>query len=149
MATIHNEIIINAPAGKIWDALSNMEKLDQYDPTVKKSTVLTEAKSGIGARRKVEMLDGKNWFDETCTVFKPNEALAYELHACSLPVRNLKHSYSFESIGEQIKVKQVMQYNVKFGILGRLLDVLVMRKQSDAGIKKFFMGLKTYAENQN
>jgi ribosome-associated toxin RatA of RatAB toxin-antitoxin module len=94
---------------------------------VKKSTVLTESKSGIGARRKVEMRDGKNWFDETCTVFKPNESLSYELHACSFPVQQLKHSYSFENVGGQIKVKQVMQYKVKFGIFGKLLDVLVMR----------------------
>jgi len=39
-----------------------------------------------------------------------------------------------------------MEYTVKFGVLGKLMDVLMMRKQSDAGIKKFFAGLKTYVE---
>ena len=149
MATIHNEITISAPIEKIWDALSNMEKLDQYDPTVKKSKVLTESKSGIGARRKVDMKDGKNWFDETCTVWKPNEALTYELSACSFPMKSLKHSYSFENLGDQVKVKQVMQYRVKFGWFGKLLDSLMIKRQSDAGIKKFFAGLKSYTENQN
>ena len=149
MTTIENEIVINAPIENIWNALSNMEKLDQYDPTVKKSTVLTETNSGIGARRKVEMLDGKNWFDETCTVWKPNEALTFELHACSFPVQNLKHSYTFENVGNQVKVRQVMQYSVKFGFLGKILDALVMRKQSDAGIKKFMAGLKSFTETRN
>lgn len=100
----------------------------------------------MGAKRKVDMLDGKNWFEEKITVFKPNDALTYQLTDCSFPIKELNHSYSFEKIGNQTKVKQVMEYTVKFGLLGMLLDSLVIRKQSDAGIKKFFAGLKSYAE---
>lgn len=143
MTTIHNEITIDAPVEKIWNALSNIDMLDQYDPTVKKSTLLTSSNRGIGAKRKVDMLDGKNWFEEKVTAFKPNEALAFELTACSFPVHKLKHSYSFENVGGQIKVKQVMEYDMKFGFLGKLMDALVVRRQSDKGIKKFFGGLKS------
>lgn len=146
MATIHNEITVNASIDKVWTMLTDLELLDKYDPTVKKSTLLSPEKTGIGAKRKVQMLDGKNWFDEKITEFKPNEALTYQLTDCSFPIKGLEHSYSFENIGNQTKVKQVMQYTVKFGLLGKLLDSLMIRKQSDAGIKKFFGGLKTYVE---
>ena len=146
MATIQNEILVNAPIEKIWDALANIEMLDKYDPTVKTSIALSENKSGLNAKRKVQMLDGKNWFDEKVTVFKPNEALTYQLTDCSFPIKGLQHSYSFEKIGDQIKVKQVMQYSVRFGLFGKLLDAMMIRKQSDNGIKKFFLGLKSYTE---
>lgn len=146
MATIQNEITINAPIEKIWDALTDLELLEKYDPTVKKSTLISSEKTNIGAKRKVDMLDGKNWFEEKITVFKPNEVLAYELTACSFPIHRLKHSYSFQRMGGQTKVKQVMEYTVKFGLLGKLLDALMIRKQSDTGIKKFFSGLKAYTE---
>jgi uncharacterized protein YndB with AHSA1/START domain len=149
MATIRNEVIINAPIEKIWEALTEIDYLEKYDPTVRKSTALTTAKSGIGAKRKVDMEDGKNWFEESVTEFKINEALAYELTACSFPIRKLKHSYSFEKIGDKTKVEQVMDYTVKFGLLGKLLDTLMIRKQSDRGIKKFFAGLKAFTENSN
>ena len=139
MATIHNEITVNASIDKVWTMLTDLELLDKYDPTVKKSTLLSSEKTGIGAKRKVHMLDGKNWFDEKVTVFKPNESLTYQLTDCSFPIKGLQHSYSFEKIGNQTKVKQVMQYTVKFGLLGKLLDSLVIRKQSDKGIKKFFV----------
>jgi ligand-binding SRPBCC domain-containing protein len=79
-------------------------------------------------------------------VFKPNEALTYELTACSFPIHQLKHSYSFEKAGDQTRVKQVMEYTAKFGLLGKLLDTLMMRQQSDSGVKKFFAGLKSYTE---
>ena len=148
MTTLHNEITINAPIEKIWNALSNIDVLDKYDPTVKKSTAVSTTKSGIGAKRKVDMLDGKHWFEEQCTVWNPNKALTYELTACSFPVQKLKHSYTFEKIGNQIKVKQVMEYQIKFGFFGKILDALMIRKQSESGIKKFFGGLKTYTEKQ-
>ncbi len=146
MATINSEIVINAPIEKIWEALSEIETLDKYDPLVKKSTAISQTTKGIGAKRKVDMKDGKNWFEEQCTVWKPTEALTYELTACSFPVHQLKHAYSFEKAGNQIKIKQVMHYTVKFGLFGKLLDALMIRKQSDRGIKKFFAGLKSYTE---
>ena len=146
MATIHNEIIVNASVEKVWSILTDLELLEKYDPTVKKSTLISTEKTGIGAKRKVDMLDGKNWFDEKVTVFKPNEALTYQLTECSFPIKELRHSYDFERIGNQTKVKQVMEYTVKFGLLGKLLDSMMIRKQSDGGIKKFFGGLKAYAE---
>ncbi len=146
MATIHNEITVNASVDKVWAMLTDLELLDKYDPTVKKSTLISTEKAGIGAKRKVLMIDGKNWFDEKVTIFKSNEALTYQITDCSFPIKGLKHSYSFEKIGNQTKVKQIMEYTVKFGLLGKLLDALMIRKQSDTGIKKFFTRLKSYAE---
>jgi ribosome-associated toxin RatA of RatAB toxin-antitoxin module len=146
MTTIRNEILIKAPVEKIWQALTEIDWLEKYDPTVKKSTALTAVKNGMGAKRKVEMLDGKNWFEESVTEFNVNKALTYELTACSFPIHKLKHRYSFETVRGETKVKQVMDYTVKFGLLGRLLDAVMIRKQSDNGIKKFFAGLKAFTE---
>jgi len=146
MRTIINEITVNAPIEKIWSILTDLELLDQYDPTVKKSTLVSNEKTGLGAKRKVNMVDGKNWFDEKITVFEINKALTYQLTDCSFPIKGLKHSYTFEKVGNQTKVQQIMEYTVKYGLLGKFLDGLMIRKQSDAGIKKFFVGLKQYSE---
>lgn len=147
MGKIYNEISINADVEKIWSILANSAVLDQYDPTVKKSTLISIEKTGMGAKRKVDMLDGKNWFEEKITEFEPNKKLTYQLTNCSFPIEGLTHSYNFEKAGNQTKVKQEMIYKVKFGMLGKILDSLMIRKQSDAGVKKFFDGLKKYAEN--
>jgi len=146
MGTLRNEILIQASLEKVWEVLATPDLLDKYDPTVKKSTLISETRTSTGAKRRVDMLDGKNWFEEVITRYQPNEALTYELTACSFPVHTLKHSYSFQNLDGKTKVSQVMEYTVKFGLLGKLLDVLMIRKQSDAGIKKFFEGLKSYLE---
>lgn len=147
MGKIYNEISINADLEKIWSILANPAILDQYDPTVKKSTLISIEKTGIGAKRKVDMFDGKNWFEEKITEFEPNKKLCYQLTDCSFPIKGLKHSFTFEKTGNQTKVKQEMIYKVKFGLLGKILDGLMIKKQSDAGVKKFFEGFKKYAEN--
>ena len=41
-----------------------------------------------------------------------------------------------------------MEYDLKFGLLGRLMDVLAVRRQWDAGGKKFFAGLKKFVETR-
>ena len=146
MGKLINEITINAPLEKIWSVLTDLELLDKTDPTVKKATVISENKTGLNAKRKVLMQDGKNWFDEKITVFKPNEELVYQLTDCSFPIKGLKHTYSFQKIGNQTKVQQEMEYTVKFGILGILMDKTMIGKQFNSSIYKFLIGLKTYAE---
>lgn len=146
MGTLKNEIVINATLEKVWNILTTPELLDKYDPTVKKTTLISPEKSGLGAKRKVEMLDGKNWFDEKIADFEPMKKLSYQLTDCTFPIKGLKHTCSFNVEGNNVKVQQTMEYEVKFGILGKLMDAMMIRKQFDSGIKKFFGGLKSYAE---
>lgn len=146
MGKLINDITINAPIDKIWSILTDLELLDKTDPTVKKATLISENKTGLEAKRKVLMQDGKNWFNEKITVFKPNEELAYQLTDCSFPIKGLRHTYSFQEIGNATNVQQTMEYTVKFGLLGVLLDKMMIGKQFNTGINKFLTGLKTYAE---
>lgn len=146
MGKLTNYITIHATIDKVWSVLTDLELLDKTDPTVKKATLISENKTGLEAKRKVLMLDGKNWFDEKITVFKPQEELTYQLTDCSFPIEELKHTYTFQKMGNQTKVQQVMEYKVKFGIIGKLMDKLMIGRQFNSGINKFLTGLKTYTE---
>jgi len=146
MTELNNEILINGRIEDIWNTLNTVDILDRYDPTVKKSVATSKIKTGLGACRKVKMKDGKNWFEEKCTVSEPNKNLKFELMACSFPVHSLNHTYSFEEFGNEVKVKQVMRYQMKFGFLGKILNTLMVKKQSDKGIKLFLAGLKKHIE---
>lgn len=41
-----------------------------------------------------------------------------------------------------------MEYELKFGPLGKVMDALMVRKKWDSGIKGFFVGLKRHVEEQ-
>jgi uncharacterized protein YndB with AHSA1/START domain len=143
VTTLTNTITIEASADRVWTILTNLGELEKYDPTVAASTVTSTQLTGPGATRKVTMTDGKHWFNERVTTFEPASVLTFQLTACNL---NLSHSYSLAEDAERTTVTQVMTYTPRFGLAGKLLDAIAIRRNSDAGVKKFFNGLKAHAE---
>lgn len=82
------------------------------------------------------------WFRERVTTWEAQRELAFELYECTLPVRRLRHHYTLTSEGNGTRVEQRMEYELKFGLVGAVLDVIAVRRKWDAAIKAFFRGLK-------
>jgi ribosome-associated toxin RatA of RatAB toxin-antitoxin module len=146
MATIYNRIMIQAAPEEVWAVLADPAKLDQYDPIVRKSRLISSFSDGLGAERHCDTLSG--WFNDKITEWLPYEKLTFALTGCNQPMKSLTHSYTLKRIGNQTEVSQVMNYTMKFGILGRLMDTLLGKRESDKQIKKFFVGLKNYIEKR-
>lgn len=145
MTVLENSILINAPPEKVWSVLAKLDALVQYDPGVKTVELISASHQGPGAARKCDLVPG-GWFKEKVVDWTPHEALSFELFECTLPVRSLKHSYTLTPEGGGTLVRQRMEYELKLGPLGKLLDTLMVRRKWDAGIKAFFAGLKHYVE---
>ena len=146
MTVLENQIRIAAPPEKVWTVLASLEALAAYDPGVSRSEIVSEARQGLGAARKCELAPG-GWFKERVAAWRPNEALSFELYECTLPLRALRHSYTLVPDAGGTVVSQRMEYRLKFGPLGKLLDAMVVRKRWNAGIRGFFSGLKRYVES--
>lgn len=145
MATIYNKITINATLEEVWRVLADPARLDQFDPVTKKSELISKVANGLGAERKCETANG--WFKDKITEHLPYERLAFTMTGCNQPMKSLTHSYILKKNGNQTEVNQVMKYTMKFGIIGKLMDALMGKRQSDKQIKLFFKGLKEYVEN--
>jgi ligand-binding SRPBCC domain-containing protein len=145
MTVLENSIRIDATPEKVWSVLASLDALAKYDPGVSRSEIVSSTKEGPGAARKCDLKPG-GWFKERVADWRPNEALSFELYECTLPVRRLRHDYTLVREGSATVVRQRMEYALKFGPLGKLLDALMVRRKWDAGIKGFLSGLKRYAE---
>jgi ligand-binding SRPBCC domain-containing protein len=147
MTVLENSIRIDAPPEKVWSVLASLDTLAKYDPGVARSEIVSAVKEGPGAARRCDLKPG-GWFNERVADWRPNEALSFELYECTLPVQRLRHSYALVSEGGGTVVRQRMEYELKFGPVGKLLDALMVRRKWTAGIKGFLSGLKGYAEGQ-
>ncbi|GAB5527875.1 MAG: hypothetical protein Roseis2KO_57470 [Roseivirga sp.] len=147
MTTLYNQISINASPEAVWHILSDLGRLEKYDPVVKGSRVLGKAVSGLNAQRHCDTRNG--WFKEEVSEWKPYETLAFTLFDCNLPIKVLTHAYRLESRGTATLVSQTMTHTMKYGLIGNLIDLLMVRKQSNKGIKLFFEGLKQEVEKEN
>ena len=72
--------------------------------------------------------------------------MAFDLFECTLSVRRLKHSYVLMPEGGVTVEQQRIEYELKFGLVGKLLDAMMVRKKCDSGIEGFFAGLKHFVE---
>ena len=147
MGTINKSVTINATADKVWNALANLDLLDKIDRAVKQTSVISSHSTGLDAARKVDMKDGKNWFKEKVSVWQPNEKLSFQLIDCTFPLTDLKYDYILKSTGNTTTVTQIMNYKMKFGILGKLMDALMVKKQFSKGVVLFHSDLKNYVES--
>jgi ligand-binding SRPBCC domain-containing protein len=145
MTVLENSVRIDAPPDKVWSVLASLDALERYDPGVVKSEIVTSSQEGPGAARRCDLKPG-GWFKERVAEWTPHESLSFELFECTLPVRRLKHSYTLTRDGSGTTVHQRMEYELKFGPIGKLMDLMMVRKKWDAGIKGFFAGLKRYVE---
>ena len=145
MTVLENSIRIDATPEQVWSVLASLDALAKYDPGVSKSEIVSSTKEGPGAARRCDLKPG-GWFKERVADWRPNEALSFELYECTLPVRRLRHDYTLVREGSATVVRQRMEYELKFGPLGKLLDAVMVRRKWNAGIKGFLSGLKRYAE---
>ncbi len=118
MTTLTNQITIAAPRRAVWQALTDLDLLDQYDPGVRSCQLVGEQASGLGAQRRCDLRPA-GWFIERVAAWWPEEALAFELVTCSFPVSSLRHDYTLTQAGARTVVTQVMTYELKYGLAGK------------------------------
>jgi len=145
MTTLHHEIVINAPVGKVWQVLADLEQVQYYNPLVARTHYVSANKEGVGAARHCDFKP-KGFSNERVTEWAPNQLIGMEIFESSFPMRYTRWKTYLKKDGFGTRVTQDLEYEVKFGLFGKLLDALLMRKKYDTVLAGIFNGLKSYLE---
>lgn len=147
MTVLEASIEIAASPTRVWELLGTLDALERYDPGVTRSIITSTERTGIGATRQCDLKPG-GWFRECVTSWEPERSIGFELFECTLPVSRLRHDYVLTPIRGGTRVAQRMEYRLKFGPLGALMDAALVRRRWRAGIDAFLRGLKQLAEGK-
>ena len=145
MTLLDHEIHIAAKPEKVWDVLTDLEAVQHYNPGVKQARYNTELRAGVGAGRQCDLVP-KGWVKERVTAWEPQKSFTMELYESQWPLVFMRWRTAITAYGKGTRISQKMEYQVKFGLLGRLLDQLVMRKKLDKTLSEVFTSLKHYIE---
>lgn len=148
MTTLQHEVSIKADADTVWRTLSDLLAVKHYNPLVASVRHVCDKTAGIGASRRCE-LKPNGWAEERVWEFNPPHAIGLEVTASTWPLVYMKWKTELHPSGGETLVSQEMHYKLKFGLLGMLLDKLVMRRKLDASISEVFGNLKSYIENSH
>lgn len=145
MTTIRHDVRAHCPPARVWALLADLEAVGRYNPTVRAATVVGDARSGVGARRACELVpDGR--VVERVTRWEEGRALGLEVAESDWPIRYMRWVTRVEAEGDGARITQELEYELKFGPLGRALDALVMRRKLTATLDAVFASLVRHAE---
>ena len=145
MTQLNHEIRIAAPPGKVWAVLADLEAVSHYNPGVKHARYTSSVREGVGASRHCD-LNQKGWVKERVIAWEPRKAMTMELYESQWPLKFMRWRTAIAPDGMGTRVTQEMEYQVKFGLLGRLMDKLIMQRKLDQTLARVFISLKRFVE---
>ena len=145
MTTIHHEAQANCPPERVWALLSDLEAVRRYNPTVRTAAVQGLRRTGVGAVRACDLVP-KGRVVERVTHWEDGRAVGIELAESDWPIHFMRWITRVEPAGNSTQIKQSLEYKVKFGPLGWLLDNLVMKRKLTSTLDDVFASLVKHAE---
>lgn len=148
MTKIDHEIIAACPPERVWALLSNLEAVQQYNPAVRHAAIAGAQRKGVGARRSCE-LSPKGRVVERVTQWEEGRAVGLELDDHDWPLNFMRWVTRIEPHPEGTRITQTLEYQVRFGPIGWLLDKLMFNRKLTASIDAVFASLARHAERQD
>ena len=137
-------ISINAPIEKIFNAVSDPKKVNQYAPAGVATDVVGNPEE-LGSYADYDYRLAGMTFHARATVIevdKPNK-IVHELSG-AMPG---KWTWSLEQDSQAIRVKFIVDYGLPWSILGKIANALFLGRMNQKNAEKAVIGLKVYCES--
>jgi ligand-binding SRPBCC domain-containing protein len=147
MTTIQHEVHATCPPERVWALLSDLEAVQHYNAGVRSAAIDGAQRHGVGARRSCELLP-KGRVVECVTHWEEGRAVGLEVTESDWPIHFMRWITRVEPNGGATRITQSLEYQVKFGPIGWLLDRLVMKRKLTATLDGVFASLVKHAEGR-
>ena len=145
MTTIRHEVQANCPPERVWALLSDLEAVQRYNPTVRAARVQGSCRTGVGAERACDLVP-KGCVVERVTHWEDGRAVGFEVAESDWPIHFMRWLTRVEPAGNGSRIAQSLEYQVKFGPVGWLLDKLLMKRKLTGMLDEIFASLVQHAE---
>ena len=145
MTLLTAEVHIDAPKEKVWEVLANLGDIYKWNPGVARSNWTSDQKQGVGASRHCDLQNPSGTLEERAIEWREGEGYKIDVYESSLPLKNTVE-FAIEPEGAGTRAYVTVDYRLKFGPVGALLDVLFVRRQMQKGFDQLLAGLKYHVE---
>ena len=138
----------NSDANNAWNKLQNFSIPHKYIPFLQNTMILNNKSNGIGTSRRV--FTKYSYTDETIIEWDEGSGYTIKLH------RNNQEPFPFTSATFTYKIIPIdkhsceligtFKYNLPFGIIGRIVNQLLLSIIIRYNIRRVIMGMKSYYE---
>ncbi len=130
---VQSDVIINASTDEVWDVLKEFGSVSEWAPTVTKSYYLDAQTFGVGTGRHCD-IEGFGGIDEVVTEWQEGVGFVYSVTPLG-PLDNVNSSWQLTRISDRdTRLQVILSYDLRFGILGKILHKLVMRRKLEQSL---------------
>jgi uncharacterized membrane protein len=147
MTKILYEVDINVPKTETWEVLADFANLS-WTESVTSAHYLNDKREGLGMARHCELKDG-GYIVERITKWKEGSGFAYSIDDASDPVSTDSYVlWKIRGNEDRSKVTFEVHYKLKYGIIGKTMNVLMAKKKFSKQIVQFMGELKDHLEKR-
>jgi hypothetical protein len=143
------EIPIALPREAVWQRLRDLTRAPLYVPNLTGVEITTTRREGIGASRRVFQKNGKT-LDETVESWDEGYGFRLKLHDGDKPLAPFRQAWFDYRIADAADGGAIFTpaliYVMPWGVLGRVLDALFIRKFAVGNVRQVAVNFKKYYE---
>jgi hypothetical protein len=147
MTVIQHDVHAECPPERVWALLADLEAVGRYNPGVRRAALEGTQRVGVGAQRSCELVP-RGRVVERVTHWEDGRAVGLEVAKSDWPIHFMRWVTRLEPSGRGTRITQALEYRVKFGWLGWLLDRLVMKRKLTTALDAVFSSLVRHAEGR-
>ena len=145
MGSFATSVRIEAPKDRVWEVLSDLGSIYKWNPGIAHSFTTSDAARGDNAMRQCDLPDG-GFLRERAFNWSEGEGFTIDIYETSLPLKESLVDFRATPDGEATVVNLKMDYKLKFGPIGVLMDAVFASRQARNGMADLLAGLKDYVE---
>lgn len=132
---------ISAAPEAVWALVSDVTTVARYHPAVSSADLLSPNKTGLQAARRCNFYDGTAVREEVIDLDE-GRRLRLGLSEFSLPMKRIEAETTIvPSPDGGSEVTFTIAYEVKYGVIGKLLGATAVRKQLTQVTAKYLAGI--------
>jgi uncharacterized protein YndB with AHSA1/START domain len=142
MGTVTVSRTLDHSANDVWSVLADFGGIHRWSASVESSPINAGTPpTGVGAERNCHLYDG-NHIQERITQSVDQRRLALEIFDTSMPLRSADAVFELSPSAEGgTELTMTMSYVVKFGLLGKAMDGLLLRRKMTSSLDRLLITL--------
>lgn len=145
MGTRQESVRIAAPPAAVWAVLEDFGGIAAWHPGLSASRLLGTQATGVGARRHCD-IQGGGWVKERVVAWEAGRGYTWEVEETDMPMARARNSFAVQAEGQGSVATFRLEYTMKGGPLGKLMEVLVANRMMAKAARETLAGLKERAE---
>ncbi|MEM8862582.1 MAG: SRPBCC family protein [Chloroflexota bacterium] len=148
MTNIIREVLIKAPRRKVWAKLSDFGNVNRMSPTIAKSYLTSEQTSGINTTRHCDFTMMGASVDERIVGWDEGWCLEIGFdHWDNMPgITSMSAAFTLADEGTDTRICAVMHYEIGMGVVGRMLDAVMVKRTNSQNWESFLAGIRHHIE---